>query len=93
MGIKVVAWLVGAVLLFGSFTLIPDGAGHFWKYYVAPGYALESAVNRCEFDAHKLYAQDIAKAGVDLSALYDPYRRVPQYFFDTRAGRWRPRLR
>ena len=51
-------WLVLIALLMG---IVFAARGYVWKFYVLPGDALVSIVNRCSADADKSYGFQIAK--------------------------------
>jgi len=58
---KSTEWLVGVVLIALLMGILFAAGGHDWKFYILPGDALVSIVNRCSGDADKSYGFQIAK--------------------------------
>jgi len=58
---KSTEWLVGVVLIALLMGILFAAGGHVWKFYILPGDALVSIVNRCSGDADKSYGFQIAK--------------------------------
>jgi hypothetical protein len=57
---------------------------HIWRSYIAPREAVTQVINRCEVEANKIFALEIAKwIDANKTDAFNPYRKERDKFIET----------